>query len=197
LSLLAIIGLAVALAMDALAVSIASGVFIQQVSARQFFRLSWHFGLFQAMMPVIGWYAGLYVRKLIERYDHWTAFLLLAVVATGMLRQAFSRDEESGIMADPTRGWRLVMLSVATSIDALAVGLSLSVIGVAIWFPAVIIGLTAGVFTLLGLALGSRAGKIDWLKRYAEITGAVVLYGIGLHILYEHGAMTGIFHHIF
>ena len=191
MSLISIIGLAVALAMDALAVSIASGVYIQRVSARQFFRLSWHFGLFQAVMPVIGWYAGLSVRKLIERYDHWAAFLLLAVVATGMLRQAVSRDEEAKIKADPTRGWRLVLLSVATSIDALAVGLSLSVIGVAIWFPAGIIGLTAAIFTFFGLLLGSRAGKIDRLKRYAEITGALVLYGIGVHILYDHGVFAG------
>lgn len=190
--LIAVIGLAVALAMDALAVSIASGVYIQRVSGRQFFRLSWHFGLFQAMMPVIGWYAGLSARKLIERYDHWVAFLLLAVVATGMLRQAFRRDEETGLKADPTRGWRLVMLSVATSIDALAVGLSLSVIGVEIWFPAVIIGITAAVFTLFGLLLGSRAGRIDRLRRYAEITGATVLYLIGIHILYEHGALAGV-----
>ena len=190
MSLISIIGLAVALAMDALAVSIASGVYIQRVSARQFFRLSWHFGLFQAVMPVIGWYAGLSVRKLIERYDHWAAFLLLAVVATGMLRQAVSRDEEAKIKADPTRGWRLVLLSVATSIDALAVGLSLSLIGVSVWFPALIIGLTAGIFTLGGMLLGSRAGSIVWLRRYAEIVSAVVLYGIGLHILHDHGVLA-------
>ena len=84
------------------------------------------------------------------------------------------------------------MLSMATSIDALAVGLSLSVIGVAIWFPAVIIGLTAALFTFFGLMLGSRAGRIDRLKRYAEITGAVVLYGIGVRILYDHGIFTAI-----
>ncbi len=187
-----IIALAVALAMDALAVSISAGVYIRQVSARQFFRLSWHFGLFQAMMPVIGWSAGLSVRRRIEQFDHWVAFLLLAVVATGMLRQAFGKPGDSGLKADPTRGWRLIMLSVATSIDALAVGLSLSIIGVSVWFPAVIIGITAALFTLCGLALGSRAGRTAWLRRYAEIAGALVLYGIGLHILYDHGVLAKI-----
>ncbi|MEW6078414.1 MAG: manganese efflux pump MntP family protein [Thermodesulfobacteriota bacterium] len=192
MSLLAIIGLAVALAMDALAVSVAAGVCIQQVSARQFFRLSWHFGLFQAMMPVVGWCAGLSVRRWIEQYDHWLAFLLLAVVGAGMLRQAFGKEDEDEIKTDPTRGWRLVILSVATSIDALAVGLSLSLIGVSVWFPAVIIGLTAGLFTFSGMLLGSRAGRIAWLKRYAEIIGGLVLYAIGLRILYDHGELAAI-----
>ncbi|MFP4040863.1 MAG: manganese efflux pump MntP family protein [Desulfosudaceae bacterium] len=190
MTLLAIAGLAVALAMDALAVSIAAGVYLKQVQPRQFFRLSWHFGLFQGMMPVIGWAAGLSVRRWIEQIDHWAAFLLLALVATGMLREAFGRQDNTGLKSDPTRGWRLVLLSVATSIDALAVGLSLAVIGVSVWLPAVVIGLTAALFTVLGLILGSRAARIARLKPYAEITGAVVLYAIGLHILYEHGALA-------
>ncbi len=190
MSFFAVMGLAVALAMDALAVSIASGLYLRKVSARQFFRLSWHFGLFQAMMTVVGWMTGLYVRRQIEQYDHWTAFCLLAVVATGMMRQAFHKTGEKKIRRDPTRGWRLVLLSVATSIDALAVGLSLSLVGASVWFPALIIGLTAGLFTFCGLLLGGRAGRILWLRRYAEIAGAIVLYGIGLHILYAHGALS-------
>jgi len=189
--LLTIIGLAVALAMDALAVSIASGAYLQKVNGRQFFRLSWHFGLFQAIMPVIGWHAGISVRKLIESYDHWIAFLLLAIVATGMLHQA-AEEEETAAKSDPTRGWRLVTLSVATSIDALAVGLSLSVIGVTIWLPAGVIGLTAALLTFLGLLLGSRAVRIGRLKRYAQTTGAMLLYIIGLYILYEHGVFASI-----
>ena len=84
------------------------------------------------------------------------------------------------------------MLSVATSIDALAVGLSLSVIGVSVWFPSAIIGITAAMFTVFGLLIGSRAGRVAWLRRYAEIAGAVVLYGIGLHILYDHGVLASI-----
>lgn len=189
MSLITIIGIAIALAMDALAVSIASGVYLRNVNGRQFFRLSWHFGLFQALMPICGWLAGLSVRDMMEQYDHWIAAGLLAFVATSMLREAFSKNEPDKDQKDPTKGWRLVVLSVATSIDALAVGLSLSILNISVWGPAVIIGITAGLFTLVGLWAGSRAGNITWLRRYAEIGGAVVLYGIGLKILYEHGAL--------
>ncbi len=190
MSLFSLFGIAVALAMDALAVSIASGVYLRDVTGRQFFRLSWHFGFFQAMMPVLGWLAGLSVRDAMLAYDHWVAFGLLVFVATGMLREGLSEDEPDRQQKDPTRGWRLVILSVATSIDALAVGLSLSLLKISVWGPAVLIGLTAAGFTVLGLWTGSRAGNIIWIRRYAEIFGALVLFGIGLHILYEHGVFA-------
>jgi putative Mn2+ efflux pump MntP len=95
MSFLHIVAIAVALAMDAFAVSIATGVRLKRVSLRQFFRLAWHFGLFQAMMPVIGWAAGLTVRDTIERYDHWIAFGLLAFVGTNMIREAFKLEEDA------------------------------------------------------------------------------------------------------
>ncbi|MBW1842568.1 MAG: manganese efflux pump, partial [Deltaproteobacteria bacterium] len=119
--------------MDAFAVSIATGVILKDVSSRQTFRLSWHFGLFQAMMPVIGWAAGMTIRAYIERYDHWVAFGLLTFVGANMIKAAFQDDKGDDKPKDPTRGMTLVMLSVATSIDALAVGLSLSILNVSIW----------------------------------------------------------------
>ncbi|WP_246804830.1 manganese efflux pump MntP [Desulfosarcina cetonica] len=182
--------LAVALAMDAFAVSIATGVALKSVSPRQTFRLAWHFGLFQAMMPVIGWSAGLTVRSRIEAYDHWIAFALLAFVAQGMLRSAFKGDHGEETAKDPTRGMTMVMLSVATSIDALAVGLSLSMINVSIWTPALIIGLVAGAFTTAGMHLGKVIGKVAMLSRWAEMTGGLVLLAIGGNILWEHGALN-------
>lgn len=185
-----IFALAVALAMDAFAVSIASGVALKQVSGRQFFRLSWHFGLFQAVMPIIGWSAGLSVRTLIASFDHWIAFSLLAFVGLNMLRSVFNDEDDDGTCADPTRGTTLVLLSVATSIDALAVGLSMAVLNVSIWFPSVIIGLVAAFFTALGLFLGSKACRFMLLRKYAEGLGAIVLIGIGLKILYEHDALS-------
>ena len=185
--------LAVALAMDAFAVSIATGVSLKSDSPRQTFRLAWHFGLFQAMMPVIGWGAGLTVRSRIEAYDHWVAFALLAFVAQGMLRSAFKGEAAEADAKDPTKGMTMVMLSVATSIDALAVGLSLSMINVSIWTPALIIGLVAGAFTTLGMHLGKMIGSMDQLSRWAETTGGAVLLAIGVNILREHNALAFLF----
>ncbi len=190
MTILNIFAIAVALAMDAFAVSIASGVTLKNVSVRQFFRLSWHFGLFQAMMPVIGWGAGLSVRTLIEDFDHWVAFSLLLFVGVNMLRSAFWKQDEENTCKDPTRGSSLVMLSVATSIDALAVGLSMAMLNVSIWFPAFIIGTVAASFTALGLFLGSKACRFMIIQKYAAGFGAVVLIGIGVNILYEHNALS-------
>ena len=187
------LALAVALAMDAFAVSIASGVSLRTVSARQTFRLAWHFGLFQAMMPVIGWSAGFTVRSCIEDYDHWIAFALLAFVAQGMLRSAFKGEPAAADTKDPTKGMTMVMLSVATSIDALAVGLSLSMINVSIWTPALIIGIVAGAFTTAGMHLGKAIGNMAQLSRWAEMTGGIVLLAIGVNILREHGALAFLF----
>ena len=184
------LALAVALAMDAFAVSIASGVSLRTVSARQTFRLAWHFGLFQAMMPVIGWSAGFTIRSRIEAYDHWIAFALLVFVAQGMLRSAFKGEPAEADAKDPTKGMTMVMLSVATSIDALAVGLSLSMINVSIWTPALIIGLVAGVFTTVGMHLGKVIGSMAQLSRWAEMTGGIVLLAIGVNILREHEVLA-------
>jgi putative Mn2+ efflux pump MntP len=182
--------IAVALAMDAFAVSVAAGVTLKSVSTRQTFRMAWHFGLFQAMMPVIGWGAGLTVRQYIEAYDHWIAFVLLAFVAQGMLRSAFAAEKAENSCKDPTRGMTMVMLAVATSIDALAVGLSLSLINISIWTPALIIGVVAGAFTTLGMHLGKMIGCLPQLSRWAELTGGIVLLAIGVNILREHGALA-------
>ena len=189
MQLVNISAIAVALAMDAFAVSISTGVILKDVTFRQTFRLSWHFGLFQAMMPVIGWGAGLSVRPYIELWDHWVAFGLLAFVAVNMFRGAFGQNKEDREHRDPTRGITLVILSVATSIDALAVGLSLSILNVSIWTPALIIGIVAGMFTIIGLQIGKKIGSAIRLSLYAEIVGGIVLLVIGLNILHEHGAL--------
>ena len=190
MQLVNISAIAVALAMDAFAVSIATGVSLKDVSFRQTFRMSWHFGLFQAMMPVIGWGAGLSIRVYIERYDHWVAFVLLAFVGVNMIREAFQHDKGEEQKKDPTKGVTLVILSVATSIDALAVGLSISILNVSIWTPALIIGIVAGIFTIVGLQIGKRIGSATRLSRYAGAIGGIVLLSIGFKILHEHGALS-------
>ena len=185
--------IAVALAMDAFAVSIATGVNLKTVSFRQMFRLSWHFGLFQALMPIIGWSAGMSIRVYIERYDHWVAFGLLTFVGISMLKDAFVKDKNNKPIKDQTRGWTLVVLSVATSIDALVVGFSISLLNVSIWMPALIIGVVAGVFSVMGLQIGERIGSAKRLSFYAETIGGIVLIAIGFNIFYEHGALSAFF----
>jgi manganese efflux pump family protein len=187
-----LMGTAIALAMDAFAVAVASGVSLKAVSPRQTFRLAWHFGLFQALMPILGWSGGLTVRSLIEHYDHWVAFVLLALVGGHMIWEALEKEKELQPKNDPTKGLRLVMLSVATSIDALAIGLSLSLLKISIWLPALVIGLVATVATAAGLHLGKKAGSSSHLSSYAEVTGGLVLIAIGLKVLYEHGVFAGI-----
>jgi putative Mn2+ efflux pump MntP len=179
--------IAVALAMDAFAVAVATGVALKAVSPRQTFRLAWHFGLFQALMPIIGWALGLTVREYIEAYDHWIAFALLGYIGVNMIREAF--DHDSRRHGDPTRGMTLVMLSVATSIDALAVGLSLSMLGVSVWWPALVIGVVALAFTAAGLHLGKTVARAERLSTCSELAGGVILIAIGLNILREHGAL--------
>ena len=182
---LTLIGIAIGLAMDAFAVSIAAGLTLKTVDARQTFRLAWHFGLFQALMPIIGWLAGLSIEHWIAPVDHWIAFGLLAVIGGKMIYEALKdADDDEVRRGDPTKGWSLVLLSIATSIDALAVGLSLALLGVSIWWPAVVIGLVAGAFTVVGMQLGTRFGAL--LGRRMEVVGGIVLIAIGVKILFEH-----------
>lgn len=180
-----LLALAVALAMDAFAVAVVAGLTVSPLTKRHIFRLSFHFGLFQGLMPVIGWAAGIAIHKYIAAFDHWIAFGLLAFVGGKMLWEALFGDEETlDISQDPTSGWSLVILSVATSIDALAVGLSLGVMGSTILVPVLVIGIVAAGFTLLGMFLGRQIGR-QWGKR-VEVLGGIILLGIGVKILLEH-----------
>lgn len=181
---LALLGIAVALAMDAFAVALATGAVLPELTFRHLFRLSFHFGLFQGLMPIIGWLAGVGLQETISAYDHWVAFFLLLWVGGKMIHEAFSEDEEDAPRNDPTRGLTLVTLSVATSIDALAVGLTLGVLGVSVWWPSLVIGVVAALFTLTGMLLGRRIGDY-WGKRM-EIIGGLVLLSLGVKILMEH-----------
>jgi putative Mn2+ efflux pump MntP len=178
-----IFGIALALAMDAFAVALAAGGVLNPLTGRHLFRLGFHFGLFQALMPIAGWLVGMALQQWISAYDHWVAFVLLAVVGGRMILEAFDEKEDKAV-TDPTRGFTMVMLSVATSIDALAVGLSLAMLRVSVWLPAAVIGVVAGVLTVIGMLLGRRLGN-NWGKR-VEVCGGLVLCIIGLKILLEH-----------
>jgi len=174
-----VLGIALGLAMDAFAVSIASGLQLSRITPRHVFRLSFHFGLFQFLMPVIGWCVGLQMAGLVASFDHWLAFGLLSLIGGRMLWEAGS-NRESESKADPTRGMTLVALSLATSIDALAAGVSLAFLHQSIWIPAVTTGVVTAALTAIGIAFGSRLGR-RW-GRWAEVIGGCVLILIGLRI---------------
>lgn len=178
-----ILGLSVGLAMDAFAVSVSAGVRAGRLTAPQMVRLSLAFGLFQFLMPLIGWLAGSELAKLIQALDHWVAFALLAFVGGKMLWEAHS-SEASETRGDPTRGAMLFTLSLATSIDAFAVGLSLAFLHLPIVIPSVTIGVVTSTLTAFGAGFGSRIGQ-KW-SRWAEVAGGIVLLFIGCRILYVH-----------
>ena len=189
MTIINILGVAVALAMDAFAVSIAAGICLDKLTRRNMFRLWWHFGLFQAVMLILGWVAGLTIRGYMERFDHWVAFGLLAFVGGSMVRNGLKPADEC-LRKDPTKGSYMVMLSIATSLDAMAVGLSLSVINISIWLPALIVGLTAAILTSVGMHIGAKAVQVTWVKKYAELAGGLVLFLIGFRILWQHRALS-------
>lgn len=169
--------------MDAFAVAIATGLTIRPISGRHVFRMAFHFGLFQFMMPILGWLAGQTLHVWISAFDHWIAFALLGFIGGKMIWESFHEERREG-RGDPTRGWLLLTLSVATSIDALAVGLSLAFLKVSIWMPSVVIGVVAAGMTALGITFGSRVGAR--FGKWAERAGGAVLVGIGARILYLH-----------
>ncbi|MBU1234860.1 MAG: manganese efflux pump MntP family protein [Proteobacteria bacterium] len=176
-------GIAIALAMDAFAVALGAGVILQPLTGRHLFRLGFHFGLFQGLMPIIGWMAGLGMQTFVTTWAPWIAFGLLSFVGAKMVHEALQDNNEEKVRKDPSRGGTLVLLSIATSIDALAVGFSLALISVTIWYPALIIALCAAILTVAGLLLGNTVGAI-WGKR-VEVLGGMILIGIGLKIVLQ------------
>jgi manganese efflux pump family protein len=183
MSLVTIFIIAVGLGIDAFSVAIGIGAANDKKSWAPVLRLAAAFGLFQFIMPIAGWLAGLTVVEIISSFDHWIAFGLLAMVGGKMIWEGFEKesDEERN---DQTRGWPLLMLSVATSIDALAVGFSFSVLKNPIFLPAVIIGLVCFIMTVIGMNFGKVLAKIFGKK--VEIFGGLVLIAIGVKILIDH-----------
>jgi putative Mn2+ efflux pump MntP len=187
MSPLEVLAIAVALGLDAMSVSAAIGV--RWHGPRQKFRLAWHMGLFQFLMPVLGWLGGAQLASLLEKVGSYVAAALVFAVACKMLHEALKSHpgaaEEAMAAAarrDPTRGWSLVVLSVATSLDALVVGFSLGLKGASsiIW-PSLAIGVVAAAMSLAGVIIGKRLG--DRFGKPAEIAGAVVLMLLAVSFL--------------
>jgi putative Mn2+ efflux pump MntP len=179
------LGMAVALAMDCFAVTLGLACGAKGLTTRQALRMAAFFGGFQFVMPVLGWLAGTRLLALIRNVDHWVAFGLLAFVGGRMIHEAFEKGEgEEASRADRTQGIRLVVLALATSIDSLAVGLSLGVVGTRVVYPAAVIGATSFALTVVGAKIGPIVGRV--VGRRAELLGGLILVGIGVKILIEH-----------
>jgi putative Mn2+ efflux pump MntP len=183
--MISLVFIALSLSMDAFAVSISSGICIKGLRSFHAFRASLFFGLFQFFMPVAGWYLGGTLIVYIEAYDHWIAFVLLAFIGVKMIREAVGIKPGAG---DICRLWPLLTLSIATSIDALAVGISLNIMGHGIWSSSGIIGGITFFVCLTGFILGCRLREGIGLnfEKWPEIVGGIVLIGIGCKILGEH-----------
>ncbi|MFB3852217.1 MAG: manganese efflux pump MntP family protein [Vicinamibacterales bacterium] len=175
---------AIGLAMDAFAVALGAATSARPMAPRAGFRLPFHFGLFQAIMPVAGWLVGARITVYVAAVDHWLAFALLGFVGARMIHEGVAGEEGAGSATDPSKGWTLIVLSLAVSIDALAVGFSLAMLGVDIWYPAVAIGMITGSLTLIGMRVGQRLGRA--FGRAMETAGGLVLFGIGARILIQH-----------
>jgi manganese efflux pump family protein len=175
--------IALGLAADAFAVSVAAGSAGVTRGHRSMVRLSFHFGLFQFLMPILGWLAGLSIEQYVQSFDHWIVFGLLVWVAVHMIQSART-DDERVLQKDPSRGMMLVVLSIATSLDALAIGVSLALLRVSIWYPSIVIGVVTGATSFVGILLGQNFSK-KFGRRTAEI-GGVLLILIGIRILFAH-----------
>jgi manganese efflux pump family protein len=185
MSLITVFFIAVALAMDAFAVSITSGVTICKMHLRHALRIAAFFGAFQAFMPIIGWSLGRFAADYIMVYDHWIAFVLLSFVGGKMSWDALiGGNDEDEVRKDPLNIYILLTLAFATSIDAAAVGISLSFLKVDIIQPALIIGVITFFISLAGTFIGCRFG--DKFGSKIEIIGGLVLIGIGFKIVVDH-----------
>ena len=178
-----IIVIAVGLAMDTFAFSIASGATYKQLKIRHTLQMAGFFGGFQAIMPVIGAWAGLGFKNYIAGYDHWVAFALLAVIGGKMIYESFKiKDTQKNNC--PTNITVLLVLSVATSIDALATGITLTLVSASIYVAALIIGLVTFILSLVGVMLGKKFGHI--FENKIEALGGVILIALGVKISLEH-----------
>jgi putative Mn2+ efflux pump MntP len=193
LNLLAIFVIALALAVDAFAVSLASGIRLKRVTSSQTLQIGSVFGGFQFLMPIIGWWIGTEAHQHIEQYDHWIAFFLLAFVGGRMIREALTNKggtSSTSTFYNPTQKGILFLLGIATSLDALAVGLSFALLKMDILLPAVIIGVVCFAISAAGLHMGRLIVRLPGLSAIdgkANIIGGMVLVVIGFNILQQHG----------
>lgn len=182
MSILNILLIAIALSLDAAAVSAANGARHHQMSFLKAVKIAFFFGFFQLFMPLVGWMFGSGLEQLIAGLDHWVAFVLLGILGIKMFLESLKPVEEKQI---DIHSWKiLLLLSVATSIDALVVGISFAFISMNIWFAVLMIGVVTFALSLISIYIGKKCGE-RWGKK-AEMLGGIILFGIGLKILLTH-----------
>ena len=174
--------IALGLAMDSFSVAIANGLATKTFKITKALKISVFFGFFQAIMPIIGWYAGVHILDLISDFDHWVAFFLLIFIGSRMIYESIRKKSNTIVSSLSIKV--LLILSIATSIDALAVGLSLSLLKVSIIIPAIVTGVVTFLLSFFGVYVGGRFGRV--LKNRVESLGGLILVAIGLKILLEH-----------
>lgn len=174
--------IALGLSIDSFAVSVANGLSIKNISLLDKLKISFSLSIFQAIMPLIGWFAGIGVSEYIKKFDHWIAFILLVFIGLKMIYESLLKNElkESNTIKTST----LIAQSIATSIDAFAVGISFAFLNIEIVIPVIIIGIVTFFASIIGLQIGKYVGIR--FGNYIEIFGGVVLIGIGIKILVEH-----------
>lgn len=175
--------IALALSMDAFAVAVGKGLCVQRLKPMHSLKVGLWFGGFQALMPILGYYLGVHFSTYVEAFDHWIAFVLLAIIGGNMIKEAFKKDECDKKSAD--FGFKtMLLLAVATSIDALIVGVTFAFLHVDIWMAVILIGVITFILSIIGLKLGNIYGTK--YKSKAEIAGGIILILMGLKILLEH-----------
>ena len=174
--------IAVALSMDAFAVAIAKGLSVPRIMPRHAICVGSWFGGFQALMPLLGYYLGVTFSRFVSSIDHWIAFLLLGLIGFNMIKESLSGEK---VTPDPDFSVKtMFLMAVATSIDALAVGVSFALLSVEIWSAVVIIGITTFILSIVGLKIGNIFGCR--YKSKAEFLGGAILLALGVKILVEH-----------
>lgn len=185
MNIISIFFIAIGLAMDAFVVSLTIGMNSNKKDKLKFaLKAGLYFGGFQALMPLAGWIAGIGFKEYIEKFDHWVAFILLAAIGGKMLIEAFKSDDEGEEEIKEYSNKRFVILAIATSIDALAVGVSFAFLSVYIPTAIAIIGIVTLIICIIGVFIGDILGKVFQSK--AEIIGGFILIVIGIKILIEH-----------
>jgi len=174
--------LALGLSIDSFAVSVANGLTIKNLSLANKLKIAFALAIFQGLMPLIGWYAGIEIAGYIKKIDHWIAFILLAFIGVKMIYESFTKEETE--KNEVLKNSRLIAQSIATSIDAFAVGISFAFLDVDIVVPVIIIGVVTFIASIFGLQIGKYMGVR--FGKYIEVFGGLVLIGIGLKILIEH-----------